>query len=125
MPLVAMGAYNRVIWVTRWANIPKGSFTCKVGYDTSGNDLVVAGEHIPKIWQSLWADVYEDHELNVQTAYHNLEVVVLDSSDAAKYLKRSRTSGWTVTVDLDFFTCSNPGKDGLEHLHGKCGVQLI
>jgi hypothetical protein len=33
MPLVAMGAYDTLIWVTKWANIPKETFVAWVGYD--------------------------------------------------------------------------------------------
>jgi len=43
MPLVALGAYDTLIWVTKWANIPKESFEAVVGFD--GKDrLFVTGE---------------------------------------------------------------------------------
>ena len=32
MPLVALGAFSSVIWVTKWAYIPKGSFQIRIGF---------------------------------------------------------------------------------------------
>lgn len=125
MPLVALGAYDHLVWVTKWANIPRETFSCSVGYVDNGSRILVTGEDVPEIWRSIWGDAYAvEHPSKGQSTKKDVMITVVDSSEAARYVSAHPGGDWTVSVDLDFFTAANPGKEGLPQLIGDRSLKL-
>lgn len=74
---------------------------------------------MPPSWRALWGDTYVA-DWPAHTA-HRVKFFVVDSSKAAAFLRSSscpRASRWTISMDLDFFTVCNSGRDSLNEIPG-------
>jgi hypothetical protein len=58
------GRYS-LVWVTAYANIPKGAFECTVVMLRGGPEcaarLVITGAGVPEVWRCMWGEDYVEH----------------------------------------------------------------
>lgn len=123
VPLLAHRAVRTLVWVTAWANIPRGRFDAFVVRHPCGK-LAIGGANVPPIWRSLWGDDYTaDAALASKPGQpgapvvHPFRVVVTDAKDAVRDLKCELARGdraarasvrCALSVDIDFFSTRNP-----------------
>lgn len=111
MPLVALGAYNRVIWVTKWANMRECSFTATAAF--CDNTVLLTGSAVPNVWRVLWGHNYVTKFPSKCSTPQKVHITVVCAANAVRQLRKESIKHCTVTVDLDFFTTCNPTKKAL------------
>lgn len=82
--------------------------------------VCLAGRGVPAAWRALWGDTYEADWAGHHA--HKVRFIIMDSSNAAAFLRSSscpRASRWTISMDLDFFTVCNSGRDSLNEIPGR------